>query len=99
MGTLKDYFKESTRNGLQEKEGFIGSEIDQSNYGDGKPVPIGVETEVLVSHTLQLVEDTEGDGAVWRIGILLKDQNVLINDPLNDLLDDSLEKIILSAIR
>ena len=29
----------------------------------------------------------------------LKDQNVLINDPLNDLLDDSLEKIILSAIR
>lgn len=29
----------------------------------------------------------------------LKDQNVLINDPLNGLLDDSLEKIILSAIR
>lgn len=68
-------------------------------HGNGKPFLIGTETEVLVSHTLQLVEDTGGDGAVWRIGILLKDKNVLINDPLNDLLDDSLEKIILSAIR
>ena len=30
---------------------------------------------------------------------ILKDQNVLLNDPLNVLLDDSLEKIVLSAIQ
>lgn len=30
---------------------------------------------------------------------ILKDQNVLLNDPLNVLLDDSLEKIVLEAMR
>ena len=30
---------------------------------------------------------------------IIKDQNVLINDPLNVLLDGSLEKIVLSAIK
>ena len=30
---------------------------------------------------------------------ILKDQNVLINDPLNVLLDNSLEKIVLSVIK
>lgn len=29
----------------------------------------------------------------------VKDQNVLINDPLNDLLEDTVEKIVLAAIR
>ena len=30
---------------------------------------------------------------------ILKGQNVLLNDPLNVLLDDSLEKVVLSAIK
>ena len=30
---------------------------------------------------------------------ILKDQNVLINDPLNDILEDTVEKIVLAAIR
>lgn len=37
-----------------------GSEIDQANHGNGKPVPISAETEALISHTLQLAEDTGG---------------------------------------
>lgn len=37
-----------------------GSEINQANHGSGNPVSISAETEALVSHTLQLAEDTDG---------------------------------------
>ena len=76
----------------QEKNGCLNStqgKLSEACKKYGVPMP---------EYTLHL-EDIMVKFTPLGYQDILKDQNVLLNDPLNVLLDDSLEKVVLSAIK
>lgn len=68
----------------------------------GGKIYIGTDdngTVIGVQDSKKLLEDIMVKFTPLGQSKILKDQNVLLNDPLNVLLDDSLEKIVLEVMR